>query len=150
MNTQIFTITTPEAMRDLGRQLAEQLALKPALIFLVGDLGMGKTTFTQGFIAALCGQSTMVQSPTYAYLHSYAGKISITHFDLYRINHCDDVTELGLREFLEDESTIRLIEWPERIAATTRKPDIEIDFTTKNGSQRNVVIKYFTTFPIIP
>lgn len=107
----------------LGQQVARSL-VKPSLIYLHGELGAGKTTLAQGFINELLGK-TKVLSPTYAYVQSYSPK-KIHHFDLYRIDDAEAISELGLDIMLEDETAIRLVEWPKNLGHFYQKPDIHI------------------------
>lgn len=107
----------------LGQKIARSLT-KPSLIYLHGELGAGKTTFAQGFINELLGE-TRVLSPTYAYVQSYGPK-KIHHFDLYRIDDAEIISELGLDIMLDDEAAIRLVEWPENLGHFYKKPDIDI------------------------
>lgn len=144
-----YLLSDEAAMRSLGAKLAQSLQHKPALIFIFGDLGAGKTTLVQGFMKELVPQENFVQSPTYAYLQIYRGEILIYHFDLYRIEQPEAVYELGLQEFLDDASTIRLVEWPQRLNGLMIQPDIGIHIS-QFGAGRKVLIKYFSPFPVIP
>lgn len=79
-------------------------------LYLSGDLGAGKTTFSKYFLQAL-GITEVIKSPTYTIIESYAlGDLMIDHIDLYRI-HERELYDLG---FLEDEQKMWLIEWPEK------------------------------------
>lgn len=95
--------------------LAQKLAahLQPALtVYLAGDLGAGKTTFTRGLLRAL-GFGGTVKSPTYTIVESYElDRLKIEHFDLYRFQSPDEWMDAGLDE-LFDAKTIALIEWPQ-------------------------------------
>ncbi len=141
---EIFIIESGEAMSQLGRDLASQFRSRPMLIFLVGDLGVGKTTLTQGFVAEQLSRNLPIQSPTFAYMRQYLGDHPIFHFDLYRIESADEVFELGLKDYLDDEHTTRLVEWPERLADFVRPPDIVITITIIDGLYRKVEITYLS------
>jgi tRNA threonylcarbamoyladenosine biosynthesis protein TsaE len=86
----------------------------PCTIALVGDLGAGKTTFVRGVLRAL-GVSGAIKSPTYALVESYdTDKGRVHHFDAYRIEGRDDFEARGGFDYF-DETSIRFIEWPEKL-----------------------------------
>jgi tRNA threonylcarbamoyladenosine biosynthesis protein TsaE len=132
-----ITLNNATETKNLGQKIAHSLANKPSLIFLCGDLGAGKTTFAQGFIKELTKDETVV-SPTYAYMHTYHGALTIYHFDLYRIDDPEQIFALGLIDFIEEDTAIRLIEWPERLNNAI-VPEITIELK-KLGSKRQAVI----------
>jgi tRNA threonylcarbamoyladenosine biosynthesis protein TsaE len=105
----------------LATRLAAELRA-PATVYLRGDLGVGKTTFTRHFLRAR-GITGPVKSPTYTLLEPYELADGMAyHFDLYRIN---DPWELELAGFAEmfDEVCLRLVEWPERGVTELRLRD---------------------------
>lgn len=80
-----------------------------------GDLGAGKTAFTQGLCKAL-NYDGYVNSPSYIILNMYnTEKFDIYHYDLYRISSIDELTEIGFYEFAGKENTITIIEWSEML-----------------------------------
>ena len=110
--------------------LAEQFARRvraPLVIFLIGDLGAGKTTFARAFVQAL-GYSGYVKSPSYGLLESYeiADK-SILHLDLYRIEDPEELEYLALRDLFDDDA-ILLVEWPEKGVALLPPADLVLYF----------------------
>jgi tRNA threonylcarbamoyladenosine biosynthesis protein TsaE len=133
-------LESAQETKKLGENLAKKFSLKPVLIYLHGDLGVGKTTFVQGFITSLVKDAT-VKSPTYNYFQTYHYKKPLYHFDLYRIENPSDIIELGLLEFIDDESAIRLVEWPERLGDFSRRPHLDITFI-KKGPKRQATISY--------
>jgi tRNA threonylcarbamoyladenosine biosynthesis protein TsaE len=100
---------------DLETQrIGEQFALKLKLgdvVLLYGDLGFGKTTFAKGIAKGL-GIKSRIISPTFTIVRTY-GKTH--HIDLYRIEKPEHLRKIGLQEILEDQSFIKLIEWPEKL-----------------------------------
>ena len=106
-----YALLNAETTERFGGAIAALLCLGD-VICLKGDLGAGKTTFTRGLIRALCGPETEVPSPTYTLVQTYpAPEFVIWHFDLYRLEHPDEVFELG---WTETATGVAIIEWPER------------------------------------
>jgi tRNA threonylcarbamoyladenosine biosynthesis protein TsaE len=86
----------------------------PAVIALHGNLGAGKTCFTQG-LAQAAGVKEPVCSPTYTLISEYQGTVPFHHIDLYRLSGPEEAYDLGLDEYLETDG-ITVIEWAERAA----------------------------------
>jgi tRNA threonylcarbamoyladenosine biosynthesis protein TsaE len=119
---QALQIATGSA--DATRRVGERVgALVQAgdLVLLGGDLGAGKTTFTQGLARAL-GVVERVTSPTFTLVHSYDGRgLRLLHADVYRLDHLQEVIDLGLPELLE-EGAAAVVEWGD-LAAPVLLPD---------------------------
>ncbi|ADV66310.1 tRNA (adenosine(37)-N6)-threonylcarbamoyltransferase complex ATPase subunit type 1 TsaE [Deinococcus maricopensis] len=95
--------------RALGARLASRLP-PGGVLFLEGDLGAGKTTLTQGLVAAL-GFTGAVNSPTYALMHEYpTPQGRVLHVDAYRVRHPQELFEMDLERLVE-ESRLTVIEW---------------------------------------
>ena len=115
----------------LGRTLAETISA-PALIFLRGDLGAGKTTFSRGFIQA-SGHRGPVKSPTYTLIEPYVIELKkIYHLDLYRLSDPGELEYLGLEDLLAERAIV-LVEWPERGSAYL--PDADLEITLQHRAQ---------------
>ena len=121
-----------------GEDLAR--AVRPGdLIALSGDLGAGKSTFARALIRAVADDEFLeVPSPTFTLVQSYALRIPIAHFDLYRISDAAELDELGLDEALEDG--VCLVEWPERAAEALPTVRLTLRFLHE-GSGRRVEIE---------
>lgn len=93
----------------LGVQMGQ--SAKPGAVYtLVGDLGVGKTVFTQGFAAGL-GIDEPVNSPTFTIVQIYEeGRLPFYHFDVYRIGDIEEMDEVGFEEYVMGEG-VSLIEW---------------------------------------
>lgn len=101
--------TTDEAQtRALAGAVASAM-LPRDLVLLAGSMGAGKTTFTKGFGAAL-GITEPITSPTFVLMRSYEGSLPLHHVDIYRLEHLQEVIDLGLMELL-DEGGVALVEW---------------------------------------
>lgn len=86
--------------------------LKHNILLLKGNLGAGKTTFTQ-FLLKNLGSEDEVNSPTYSIVNEYnSPKGKIYHFDLYRLKNIEEVYDIGIEEYL-DNASLCIIEWPE-------------------------------------
>jgi len=101
------------------------------LIVLCGDLGAGKTAFTQGLGRAL-GVTTPITSPTFTLANRYEGDLVVNHIDVYRLVHIDEVRDLGLHELLDDRS-VTVIEWGDAIAGALPGGYLEIRMTLGEG-----------------
>ena len=104
---------TPEETFLLGKRLGEMA--EPGMIYcLDGDLGTGKTVFTQGFAAGL-GIDEPVNSPTFTILQQYdGGRMPLYHFDVYRIGDVEEMEEIGCEDCFYGEG-VCLIEWAEKV-----------------------------------
>ena len=109
---------------DLGYELGQHA--KPGQVFtLVGDLGVGKTVFTQGFAKGL-GIEEPVNSPTFTIIQEYhEGRLPLYHFDVYRIGDVEEMDELGYEEYFYSDG-VCLIEWSTLIQEIIPDNAIEI------------------------
>jgi tRNA threonylcarbamoyladenosine biosynthesis protein TsaE len=82
------------------------------IVLLIGDMGAGKTTFVKGLGTGL-GVDEPITSPTFVLLHSYSGRMTLHHADLYRLEQLDEVLDLGIMELIDDGG-VALIEWADR------------------------------------
>lgn len=112
------------ATLDFGRRLA--MTLSPGVsLWLIGDLGAGKTTFARGLLRGL-GFFGRVKSPTYTLVELYSlSRFDVYHFDLYRIGNSFEWEEAGFREYF-NETSVCLVEWPEKAEKVLPPPDIQI------------------------
>jgi tRNA threonylcarbamoyladenosine biosynthesis protein TsaE len=106
-------LRAPEAMEHLGASIAARLQIGEA-VCLWGPLGAGKSTLARGLIRALTSPDEEVPSPTFTLVQTYKGaRLTVAHFDLYRLKLADEAFELGLDEALDEGAAV--IEWPERL-----------------------------------
>ncbi len=133
----LLSVRDDMAMRALGARLAG--ACRPgAIIYLVGELGAGKSTLARGFLRAL-GHEGGVRSPTYTLVEPYelpAGQIY--HLDLYRLADPEELEFLGLRDWLTDNA-ILLVEWPQRGAGVLPAADVTVTIAY-DGTARHVTV----------
>ncbi len=111
------------ATEQLGAQLAASVT--PAVVYLIGDLGAGKTTLVRGLVHAL-GYTGKVRSPTYTLVEPYeCERCPVFHLDLYRLADAEELEWLGLRDMLEQPALL-LIEWPERGTGVLPAADLTV------------------------
>ena len=129
-----------EHLNSLSQKVAEKLS-KNDCIFLIGEIGVGKTTFARYLINYLQEKRgekiTEVLSPTFNLLYEYELKdIKIMHYDLYRIKDEEEFKQLGI--FLDNQDTIKIIEWPQLInIPLSEKLEIHLDYV-KNEKEREI------------
>jgi tRNA threonylcarbamoyladenosine biosynthesis protein TsaE len=109
--------------QDLAAALAG-LCRAGDLLLLVGDLGAGKTAFSQGFGRAI-GVTDLITSPTFTLAKEYQGRLLMHHLDVYRLERLEDVRDLALPELLDGQA-VTLIEWGDTILSALPNDFIEI------------------------
>ena len=100
------------------------LARPGDLILLAGDLGTGKTAFAQGFARGL-GVTEPVTSPAFVLVRPYEGRVPMVHLDVYRLDHLQELVDLGIAEMLDSE-VVTLIEWGDVVAPALPADFLEI------------------------
>ena len=112
----IYRVTSDTETEQIGKNLAEMLTklnIKRAYIAMRGEMGVGKTVFTRGFVSHF-GRAN-VKSPTYTIVNEYkVGGANVYHFDLYRISDGDDLESIGYHEYVESNA-YSIVEWSERV-----------------------------------
>ena len=123
--------------RAFAREFAHRLNA-PVTVALHGDLGVGKSEIARTIIQTLCGEDTVVPSPTFTLVQTYAAADKkISHFDLYRIADAAELVEIGLDYAIQNDIT--LIEWPD-IAAHMLPPNtIHIDISEYKTGRKIIV-----------
>ena len=112
----IYRVNSDVETEQIGKKLAKMLTslgIKRAYIAMRGEMGVGKTVFTRGFVSHF-GRAN-VKSPTYTIVNEYrVGGVNIYHFDLYRISDGDDLESIGYHEYVESDA-YSIVEWSERV-----------------------------------
>jgi tRNA threonylcarbamoyladenosine biosynthesis protein TsaE len=133
-NVKTFITDSPEETFNLGRSVGENVK-KGTVISLIGDLGVGKTVFTQGFAAGL-GISEPVNSPTFTIVQIYeSGRLTLYHFDVYRIGDVSEMDEIGYEDYFYGDG-VSLVEWanlieeimPQEYCKITIEKNLEMGF----------------------
>lgn len=119
--------SSPDATRQLGGAVAG-LVREGDVVLLAGELGAGKTCFTQGFGRAL-GIDETITSPTFTLLRPYdGGKLRLLHSDVYRLEHLQEIIDLGINELI-DEGAVAVIEWGDMAEPVMPADFLEISIT---------------------
>ena len=132
-----------EHLNKISKTISQKLE-NGDFIFLIGEIGVGKTTFTRHLINNLQNQEgvkeTEVLSPTFNLLYEYEIKdLKVMHYDLYRIKKNNELDHLGI--FSESEKTVKIIEWPDLIKTPlSNKLEIYLEYG-KNDNERKMNIK---------
>ncbi len=122
--TAVFELPDEAATQSVGEKLAP--ALKPGMVvFLEGDLGVGKTTLSRALIRAL-GHVGPVKSPTYSLVEVYViSSLYLYHFDFYRFESPEEFLDAGFDEYFND-AALCLVEWPERAQGCLPPADLRL------------------------
>ena len=137
-------LSSENKTEELAKKISKKLKPKD-IIYLYGEMGVGKTTFVKYFINEFQNiynlSQTEITSPTFSLLNEYQVKdIRIKHYDLFRINKKEDINSLDI--FEKDNKLITLIEWPQLIANTQDIKSIDLTFSYLNDlNDRSVNIK---------
>ena len=131
-----------EHLKQISKKISQKLK-NGDCVFLIGEIGVGKTTLTRHLINNIQSQKglkeTEVLSPTFNLLYEYEIKdLKIMHYDLYRIKEAEELEHLGI--FSENEKTIKIIEWPDLIKTPlTNKLEVHLEYG-KNDNERKMNI----------
>ncbi len=152
-----MTFVPLEELPEYVRNVRAMIKLLPerkvaTTVWLIGDLGAGKTTFVQNLAREMEVQEE-VQSPTYVLMKSYSvpnNRVQngskrrfnkLVHIDAYRLNDSKEFAALKPEEFLNEPGTLVMIEWPERVAAALPAPDLTVTFTSENVGEKERYIE---------
>ena len=136
-------IKSLDHLQLISKKIADKI-LKKDCIFLIGEIGVGKTTFTRSLINYLQRREgvdqTEVLSPTFNLLYEYEiKKLKIMHYDLYRIKNSKELIQLGI--FNENINSIKIIEWPELLKTNvTDRLELHISYAS-DEKERNLILK---------
>ena len=142
MNTTVYETNSPEETRALGKKIGA-LAEPGDVYTLVGELGVGKTVFTQGIAEGL-GITEPVSSPTFTIVQIYEeGRLPFYHFDVYRIGDLEEMDEIGYEDYFYGQG-LCMIEWANLIEEILpeKRYDVTIEKNPEKGfDYRKIIIK---------
>lgn len=139
-----FTTKNSAQTIKLGKKLAQSF-VGGEVIALIGDLGLGKTTFIKGVARGL-GVKKPIRSPSFVLMNSYQipgkNKLIMYHLDAYRLNSSSDISSLGLDDILGQPKTIVLVEWADRVMNKLWGITQFIKFEFIGKEKRSIEIKF--------
>lgn len=129
--------SSPEQTKLLGEKLAA-LLMAGDLICLNGDLGAGKTAFSQGVAKGL-GIGSTVTSPTFTLINEYEGRLPLYHFDVYRLSGPEDMEDLGYEDYFYGQG-VCLVEWADKVKEVLPRERLNINLSRGSNveSVRNI------------
>lgn len=134
-----FTTNSPNETEALAERIAAGLHGGEVIAF-TGGMGVGKTAFTRGLAVGL-GAGDVASSPTFAIVNEYEGRLTLEHFDMYRIETWDDLYSTGFFDYL-DTDRVLAIEWSENIEGALPEGTIFIDICPGDAeTQRMITIR---------
>lgn len=129
----VFPLPDLSATERLGARIADHLQAGD-VVALAGDLGAGKTTLARAILTSL-GVAEYVPSPTFTLVQNYeTPRLSVSHYDLYRLKNAREMEELGLEEALERGAA--LIEWPDRAGDHLPEDRLTVELSAHQDARR--------------
>ena len=129
---------SPEETQKLGTHIGE-LALPGDIFLLVGELGTGKTCLTQGIAWGL-GIKEYAVSPSFVLVRELYGRLPLYHIDLYRLDHIEEITELGLDDYLYGKG-VCVVEWAEKGQDMLPAEHLLIEISYLSDTERRFQLK---------
>jgi tRNA threonylcarbamoyladenosine biosynthesis protein TsaE len=126
----VITTNSEQETETLGQTVGE-LLFPGAVLLLDGNLGAGKTAFARGVARGL-GVTKPVQSPTFTILYAHSGRLAFYHFDLYRLEDEQELLDIGIDEYLDDEG-VSLVEWAGKFPTFFTMPSMYITIVRGQG-----------------
>jgi len=133
-----LTSHSPEQTQQLGARIGE-LTLPGDILLLVGALGTGKTCLTQGIAWGL-GIKEYAVSPSFVVIRELYGRLPLYHIDLYRLDHIEEIVELGLDDYLYG-SGVCVVEWAEKGLSVLPTEHLMIQISYLSDSERSLQLK---------
>src|SRR3954468_5341565 len=133
-----FISNSPAETKEIARRITADL-IAGSVLALTGELGSGKTLFTQGLVAALESEAT-VTSPTFTIVHEYqGGRLPVYHFDFFRMENRQSAVRLGLEDYFCGDG-VSVIEWADRFPDLIPEQARWISLEIKSERQRMITL----------
>jgi tRNA threonylcarbamoyladenosine biosynthesis protein TsaE len=138
--TRELQVTSHSARQTeaLAEKLADTFSTGD-IVVLSGPLGSGKTVFVRGLARGRGISGDLVNSPSFTLVNEYPGKTPIYHFDFYRIKSVDELTEIGLDDYVGRDGLV-VIEWGERVSDELPRPHYLVSFAIVGEEHREIAI----------
>lgn len=120
----------------MAQRLAQDLKGGEVVAF-TGGMGAGKTAFTRGLAIGL-GAGDVASSPTFALVNEYTGRLTVEHFDMYRVDSWDDLYSTGFFDYLGTDCVL-VIEWSENVAGALPEDVIAVDIRPGEGENDRII-----------
>lgn len=120
----------------MAQRLAQDLKGGEVVAF-TGGMGAGKTAFTRGLAIGL-GAGDVASSPTFALVNEYTGRLTVEHFDMYRVDSWDDLYSTGFFDYLGTDCVL-VIEWSENVAGALPEDVIAVDIRPGEGDNDRII-----------
>lgn len=132
-----YIVENPSETEKIAADLKDEL--KPGtVVALIGNLGSGKTFFVQAF-CKLFGITNAV-SPTFTIANMYDGEITIQHLDFYRIKKVNELYDIGIDEYTNNNQAVTFIEWADLFEEVLPDGYVRIEISLIEGSQRKITV----------
>lgn len=127
---------SPDQTRTLGKRIGS--ALQPGdTVALIGDLGAGKTVLAKGVLSGLGGDADEVTSPTFVLMARHEARLTLYHFDAYRLSGPNEMLAIGADDFFYGNGAC-IVEWADRVAAALPADRLEIHMSIAGESERAI------------
>ena len=139
----IFLSNSPANTFNFGRQVGGKLKAG-SIVALIGELGCGKTLFTRGICVGLGVPERQVNSPTFAFVNEYLGRLPVSHIDLYRIGDIAEEFDIGILDYLaKADSGVIVLEWAEKALSLLPNNYLQVQFEVLSIRKRRLVLVGF-------
>jgi tRNA threonylcarbamoyladenosine biosynthesis protein TsaE len=128
VSDRCWSIASADDMIELGQRIGAN-AMAGDVLSLIGNLGAGKTTLTQGIGAGLAIPGDPVRSPTFTLLAEHTGRIPLYHMDVYRLAGAADLVHLGFDDYLTAADGLIVLEWADRVSDALPQDRLELTMT---------------------
>jgi len=134
----VFLSGSPVDTFNFGKWEGEKLRAG-SIIALTGELGCGKTLFTKGICVGLDVPERYVNSPSFAFVNEYTGRLPVFHIDLYRLNTLDEEFEIGILDYLvRADSGVMAVEWAEKALSLFPNDYLQVNFEVLSARRRQL------------